>query len=135
MSKQLLVAVPVAFLFVGQGVANAGKTEEEVGTLVCLIDKWNETEPAKEHKLVDYAGRCMIVPDDPAGPKVTEECTGKFEYKPDKSWKANGMCTDTYPNGDKKYITWEEGSHLNKEYAAPANTRASRAAALTGMRT
>jgi hypothetical protein len=120
MSKQLLVAVPVAFLFVGQGVANAGKTEEEVGTLVCLIDKWNETEPAKEHKLVDYAGRCMIVPDDPAGPKVTEECTGKFEYKPDKSWKANGTCTDTYPNGDKKYITWEEGSHLNKEYTYEA---------------
>ena len=40
---------------------------------------------------------------------------GKCEYMPDKSWKATGTCTNTYKGGDKRYETWEEGSHL-KEY-------------------
>ena len=40
---------------------------------------------------------------------------GKYEYMPDKSWKATGICTNTYKGGDKRYETWEEGSHL-KEY-------------------
>jgi len=114
--KQLFVVVPAAFCVLGGDVANAGTTENEVGSLICQIDKWNEKEPEKGHKLVDYAGKCIIVSDDPAAPKVTEECTGKFEYMPDESWKANGTCTDTYPNGDKKFLTWEEGSHLNKEF-------------------
>jgi len=115
MSK-LFVAVPAALLiFFGCGAAIAGKTEDEAGVLACVIDKWDEKEPEKDHKLVDYAGRCIIVPDDAAASKLTEVCTGKFEYMPDKSWKANGTCTDTYPSGDKKTITWEEGSHL-KEY-------------------
>ena len=34
---------------------------------------------------------------------------------PDESWKATGTCTDTYKNGDTKFESWEEGSHL-KEY-------------------
>lgn len=114
--KQLLVAMPLTLLVVGSSATWAGKTENEVGSLICQIDKWNEKEPEKGHKLVDYAGRCIIVPEDPAAPKVTEECTGKFEYLPDETWKANGTCTDTYPNGDKKYLTWEEGSHLNKAF-------------------
>jgi hypothetical protein len=33
-------------------------------------DKWDEREPDKGHKLVDYAGRCLNIPDDP--PKATE---------------------------------------------------------------
>ena len=40
---------------------------------------------------------------------------GKYEYMPDKSWKATGTCTNTYKGGDKRYETWEEGSHP-KEY-------------------
>ena len=43
-------------------------------------------------------------------------CVGKYEYMPDKSWKASGTCTDTFQAGDKKSVTWEEGSHL-KEYS------------------
>ena len=43
-------------------------------------------------------------------------CVGKYEYMPDKSWKASGTCTDTFQGGDKKSVTWEEGSHL-KEYS------------------
>ena len=83
--------------------------------IACVTDKWDEKEPEKGHKLVDYAGRCVLVPDDPAAPKVTEDCVGKYEYMPDESWKASGTCTDTFQGGDKKSVTWEEGSHL-KEY-------------------
>ena len=68
----------------------------------------------KGHKLVDYAGRCVDIPDDPAAPKYTEDCAGKYEYMPDKSWKGSGTCTDTYKGGDKKFNTREEGSHLKE---------------------
>ncbi len=40
---------------------------------------------------------------------------GKYEYMPDKSWKATGTCTDTYKGGDTKFEAWEEGSAL-KDY-------------------
>ncbi len=119
MSKQLLVAVPVAVLILGQGVANAGKIVEEAGAIVCVTDKWDEKEPEKGHKLVDAAMRCVDIPNDPVAPKISEECVGKYEYIPDGSWKGTGTCTDTYQGGDKKFITWEEGSHL-KEYTYKA---------------
>ena len=80
-----------------------------------MNDKWDEKEVEKGHKLVDYAGRCVNIPDDPAAPKDTEDCVGKYEYMPDKSWKASGTCTDTYKGGDTVSESWEEGSHL-KEY-------------------
>jgi hypothetical protein len=113
--QQLFVAVPAALLILGSGVANAGKTVEEAGALVCVNDKWDEKEPEKGHKLVDAVQRCVDVPDDSAAPKYSQDCTGKYEYMPDGSWKGAGTCTDTYKSGDKKYETWEEGSHL-KEY-------------------
>lgn len=113
--RQLFVAIPAALLILGAGVANAGKTEEEAGALGCVTDKWNETEPEKGHKLVDFAGRCVVIPDDPAAPKYTQDCAGKYEYMPDGSWKGAGTCTSTFKGGDKSYETWEEGSHL-KEY-------------------
>jgi hypothetical protein len=113
--RQLFVAIPAALLILGAGVANAGKIEEEAGALGCVTDKWNETEPEKGHKLVDFAGRCVVIPDDPAAPKYTQDCAGKYEYMPDGSWKGAGTCTSTFKGGDKSYETWEEGSHL-KEY-------------------
>ena len=110
---QLFVTVPAALFILGCGAANAGKTVEEAGTIACVTDKWDEKEPGTQ------AGRLCrpmrIFPDDPAAPKVTEDCVGKYEYMPDKSWKASGTCTDTFQGGDKKSVTWEEGSHL-KEY-------------------
>jgi hypothetical protein len=112
---QLFVAVPVALLILGSGAANAGKSLADAGTMACVTDKWNEKEVEKGHKLVDYASRCVLIPDDPAAPKVTEECAGNYEYMPDKSWKASGTCTDNYPGGDKIFLNWDEGSHL-KEY-------------------
>jgi hypothetical protein len=79
-----------------------------------LTDTWNETEVEKGHKLADWVGRCIAVPDDPAAPKYTEECAVKYEYMPDESWKATGTCTFTLPGGDKVYDTVEEGSHLKE---------------------
>jgi hypothetical protein len=111
--KQFLIAA--ALLVVTQGPANAGQSIEESGVLVCVTDKWAETEPEKGHKLVDAAMRCGVVPDDPALEKYAQDCTGKYEYMPDGSWKSAGSCTNSFKSGDKSYETWQEGSHL-KEY-------------------
>ena len=84
-----------------QWPANAGQTINEAGAIACVNDKWDEKEPEKGHKLVDYAGRCVTIPDDPAAPKYTEDCVGKYEYMPDESWKGSGTCTYTFKGGDK----------------------------------
>jgi hypothetical protein len=111
--KQFFIAA--ALLAVTQGAANASQSLEESGVLVCVTDKWAETEPEKGHKLVDAAMRCGVVPDNPALEKYAQDCTGKYEYMPDGSWKSAGSCTNSFKSGDKSYETWEEGSHL-KEY-------------------
>ena len=113
--KHLFVAVPAALLVLGSGAANAGETVNEAGTLACVNDKWDVKEPEKGHKLVDYAGRCINVPTDPAAEKSAGDCVGSYEYMPDESWKGSGTCTDTFKSGDKMYESWEEGSDL-KEY-------------------
>ena len=113
--KHLFVAVPVALFILGSGVANAGKTEDQAGAFACVTDKWDEKEPEKGHKLVDYAGRCVAIPDDAAEPKYSQDCAGKYQYMPDGSWKGAGTCTGTFKGGDKIYENWEEGSQL-KEY-------------------
>ena len=111
--KQFLIAA--ALLVVTQGSANASRSFKESGVLVCVTDKWAETEPEKGHKLVDAAMRCGVVPDNPALEKYAQDCTGKYDYMPDGSWKSAGSCTNSFKSGDKSYETWEEGSHL-KEY-------------------
>ena len=113
--KVALVCIPAALIMFANGAANASKSEEEVGAFACINDKWDEKEVEKGHKLVDYAGRCVHIPDDPASPKSTQDCVGKYEYLPDETWKGSGTCTHLYKDGDKKYETWSEGSHL-KEY-------------------
>ncbi len=65
--KHLFVAVP-ALLILGNGVANAAETINDTGALACINDKWDEKEVDKGHKLVDYAGRCINIPADPAAP-------------------------------------------------------------------
>jgi hypothetical protein len=113
--KHLFVAVPAALFILGSGAANAGETINEAGVIVCVNDKWDEKEPEKGHKMVEYAGRCVNVPTDAAAEKVAEECVGNYEYMPDESWKGAGTCTRTHKGGDKTFDTWEEGSQL-KEY-------------------
>jgi hypothetical protein len=111
----VFVASTAAFLILGSGAAKAGQTINDVGAIACVNDKWDVKEPEKDHKLVDYVGRCVLIPDDVAAPKATEDCVGKYEYMPDKSWKGTGTCTNTYKGGGTVSLTWEEGSHL-KEY-------------------
>jgi len=113
--KQLFVAVPAALIMLGGGAAKAGQTIDDVGAMACVNDKWDEKEPEKGHKLVDYAGRCINVPTDPAAEKSAGDCVGSYEYMPDESWKGSGTCTYTVKGGDKFSDSWEEGSHL-KEY-------------------
>ena len=110
--KHLLIAVPATLFVLGVGTANAGQTINEAGTIACVTDKWDVKEPEKGHKLVEYAGRCVDIPDDPDAAKFTEDCVGKYEYMPDESWKASGTCTRTHKGGDKTSVTWEEGSKL-----------------------
>ena len=116
--RHLFVAVPAALIILGSGTANAGQTINNTGAMACVNDKWDEKEPEKGHKLVDFAGRCVTIPDDVATPKNTGDCVGKYEYMPDGSWKGSGTCTYAFKGddkGDKVNLTWEEGSHL-KEY-------------------
>jgi hypothetical protein len=107
----LFAAVPATVLALGATFAIAG-THEEVGAIVCVTDKWDEKEPEKGHKLVDYAGRCVKVPDNSAGAKLSEACVGKYEFLADGTWKASGTCVATQKPGDTISSAWEEGSHL-----------------------
>ena len=118
--KQLFVAVPAALLTLGNGVAIADQTVDVAGAIACVMDKWDEKEPDKGHKLVEAAMRCVIIPNGSVLPKFVQDCVGKYEYMPDKSWKGAGTCTDNLTGGDKMYETWEEGSHL-KEYTYKYN--------------
>ena len=108
--KQLVIALPAAFLMLGNAPAKAAQTIDESGALACVTDKWDEKEPEKGHKLVDAADRCVDIPNDPAAAKYSQECVGKYEYMPDESWKGGGTCTDDYKGGDTKFETIEEGS-------------------------
>jgi hypothetical protein len=113
--RNLFLVAPAALLLLAAGTANAGQTITEAGTITCVNDKWDEKEVDKGHKLVNYAGRCVKIPNDPAAPKAVEDCVGNYEYMPDGSWKGAGTCTRTVAGGDKMYETWQESSDL-KEY-------------------
>lgn len=111
--QQMLLVVSAAFLVTGAWAAVAASVNE-AGVMVCANDKWEEKEVEKGHKLVDYAGPCVTIPDDAAAEKFVEDCTGKYEFMPDESWKGSGSCTLNLKGGHVT-ATWEEGSHL-KEY-------------------
>ena len=109
--KHLFIAAPAALLIVDSGAAQTPETPSTTwaSLLTCVNDKWDVKKPEKDHKLVDFAGRCVDIPDDPAAPKVVGDCVGKYEYMPDKSYKGSGTCTYTFKGGDKRYESWEEG--------------------------
>lgn len=113
MLKALIVAVPV--LVLGPSLASAGQAINVAGTMACVNDKWDESEPEKGRKVVDYAGRCVVIPDAADAQKYVEDCVGNYQYMPDGSWKSSGTCTAAFKGGDKVFLTWEEGSQL-KEY-------------------
>ena len=112
--RKLFIAVPLGLIVFGCGEGAIGKEAiNEKGALSCVTDKWDEKQLEKGHKLAEWVGRCVNVRDDPAHSNSTEECTGKYEYMPDQSWKGSGTCTFNFAGGDKMYDAWEEGSHLN----------------------
>lgn len=118
-----VVAVFAAILCFNTQSALAAKPFEEAGVIVCVSDKWDEKEREKGHKLVDYAGRCVKVPDNSAAAKSIEVCKGNYEYMPDGSWKGSGTCNVTQSKDDTLTITWEEGSHLKENtYKATSGT-------------
>jgi hypothetical protein len=110
-----IALLPAFLIHTSGGAALAGSSFNEAGAIVCVNAKWEEKEVEKGHKFVDYAGPCVIVPDDASVPKKVEDCAGNYEFMPDGSWKSAGSCTSDFKNGDKLFLTWEEGSHL-KEY-------------------
>jgi hypothetical protein len=110
--KQLAVAAPSVLVVFASGVANAGQTIDLAGAMTCVVDKWDESEPEKGHKLANYAGRCVIIPDASNASKYAEECVGNYEYMPDGSWKGAGTCTADFKGGDEIFLTWNEGSQL-----------------------
>ena len=137
--KHLFLAAPAALLVLGSGAANAGNTIDKVGAIVCVADKWNEKEPEKGHKLVDYAGRCVNIPDEPAAtPMATDDCVGNYEYMPDGSWRARGPVTSplkeatSYPRAGRRVRT--SSNTCSRLPAAPASTRAPAVAARTFMK-
>jgi hypothetical protein len=115
MKLKMFLATAIATLFnLIQGVAMAGGSIEESGVIVCVNDKWEEKETDKGHKLVDYAGRCVKVPDNAAAAKVTEDCAGQYEYTPDGSWSGSGTCIAKYSADDTISLTWAESSKLEE---------------------
>ncbi|MDQ8700751.1 hypothetical protein [Hyphomicrobium sp. LHD-15] len=110
MFKSIIFALPL--LVLGHGMANAGQTIDVAATMACVNDKWNETEPEKGHKLAEYAGRCVVIPNDSNAKNYVEDCAGNYEYMPDGSWKGAGTCSVDLKAGDTISLTWEEGSHL-----------------------
>ena len=95
----LFAGLVVAYSIFGSGIAKAAEPIKDTGAMACVTDKWDVKEPEKGHKLVDAAMRCVLVPDDPAEPTISQDCVGNYEYMPDESWKGNGTCTDNYPGG------------------------------------
>ena len=84
--------------------------DESTGALALVVDKWDVTEPEKGHKLVEYAGRGLGIPDDRTEPPAEGSYVGNYEYKPDGSWTGAGTGTETFKGGDTTNYTWEEGS-------------------------
>jgi len=69
--KLLSIAIPAALIVFTSGTANAGETiKDGPEAIASVTDKWDVKEPEKGHKLVDYAGRCVNIPDDVAAPKI-----------------------------------------------------------------
>ena len=64
--KPLSIAVPAALLALANGAVNAKTVEERCHRM--RHRQWDQKVPEKNHKLVDYAGRCVIIPGDAASP-------------------------------------------------------------------
>ena len=127
MKIQHVLAIATLFTL-NNGVATAGETISETGALACVTDKWDEKELEKGHKLVDYASRCIIIPDEAASPKVTESCAASLS-----TWRmAVGREAGPAPTPISRVAPRQSAgkrAHISKNTstrspAAPANSRA-----------
>ena len=109
----IVLSIALLMLFLTNAPTVAGEIKE-AGALACVNDKWDEKEVAKAHKVVDYAGRCLAISNNAADGITSEDCTGKYEYMPDKSWKGSGTCVETKKDVGTRTVTFEEGSHLKE---------------------
>jgi hypothetical protein len=83
--RHLFVAVLAALIILGTGAANAAQTVNEAGALACVTGKWDEKEVETGHKLVDYAARCVVIPDDAPRrntPRIASENTSTCPMRP-----------------------------------------------------
>ena len=93
-------------------------------------------EPDKGHKLVDYAGRCVTIPDDPAAtPMATDDCVGNYEYSLMGAGTARGPATsllkvETSCTRAVRRVRTSRNIR-SRSPVAPANTNAPAAAART----
>ena len=83
--------------------------EESTGALALVVDKWNVSEPEKGHKLVEYAGRGLGIPDDLTEPPAVGSYLGNYEFMPDGSWTGAGIATETFKGEGTTYYTWRGG--------------------------
>ena len=116
MNTQTQSVILCATMLLGMsGAAHAAKTVDETGSYVCVTDKWDESTKEEGHKIADFAGRCVLIPSDPAAAKIVEDCTGTYDYLPDQTWTGSGTCTQTAKGSkDKRIIKWEQGSELDE---------------------
>jgi hypothetical protein len=131
--RRWFAAMPAALLVLGNGVANAGQTIDEAGAFACVTDKWDETEPEKGHKLVDMAARCVTISAEPAAPKYTTDCVGKYEFMPDESCRVvepalGTLRVETRCTKPSRRVRTSKSTRT-KSPVAPANTKVPLAAA------
>ena len=119
-SRHQFIAMSAVLFIIAPVAAHAGGTINTSGALAQIVDKWKETEPEKGHKLVEYTGRCVAIPNEPAAPKATCTCTGNYEYMPDGSWKGAGSCTDTYQGETRRA---SRGRRARTSRSTPTNNR------------
>jgi hypothetical protein len=88
---------------------------ESTGGLALVVDKWDpKYEVETGHKLVEYAGRGLGIPDDLTEPPAEGSYVGTYTIKPDGTWTGAGTGTETFKGGDTTTYTWEESSEFNE---------------------
>ena len=92
--KRIIIAVPAVFLVFSSCVAIA-KTINKAGALVCVTDKYTEKELEKGHKLADWVGRCVGIPDNSTAEMYTSDCIGNTSLSPTKAIRPLGAALST----------------------------------------
>jgi hypothetical protein len=115
-------ATSVLLMYSGD-LAWAQQKIEEAGRNVAVRD--NQVSELEEgHIVVLINTKGVIMPDDPSHPfnMAPIDCMGIVEELPDGTYKGNGYCTNTDPEGDKVFSTWSESSAAESQYELTGGT-------------